>query len=750
MSQGYHPPFPIVLLLQISFDGTDLRIVVFFVLTLSIVLQVVALGIAIRFFRRKHPLFVWGTVLPAISLMAFRRLSALYIYQGSGALPLWGTELLELLFSILLCGSLYQVGRLLEETRENRSLLAESETRYQSLFNEIRDGLVIADSEGGHLEANPSAEKMFGYSREEFKQLTAEALFDPSDLAQDPIEFGMLKSGKKLLKIRRLKRKDGSLFQSEISSTFLPHGQFVALIRDISERFKVERALRENEIHLRAVLDSVFDAIFTLGIHGNVLDCNRGTCLMFKAEQETMVGSLVFRWLPGLKSQWNELSQDSEATKDAIRREIEAVDHTGRSFPVELNVVAVGLEKAEEIVVAVRDLTRLNELRAQSIQAQKMEALGTLAGGVAHDFNNVLMVIHGNLEMAIEETKSDSATHTGLLRAFSATKRGKDLVNQILTFSRKEAFALISLDINQVLSESMGLLRHAIPASIDIDCRFEPSPPLIRGDRTQLQQVILNLVTNASQSYPDAHGSVILSCQTKIFADGETPAATSLPAGRYIRISVQDFGHGIPVDVRDRIFDPFYTTKRAGEGTGMGLSVVLGIVEQHCGAITLETEEGKGTTFSVYLPAPDEIQKATPPSSEVKLVDGHGNLVLVVDDQEPVRLMAKRLLEKLGFRSETAASAEEAKEYCTQHPGEIALVITDLTMPGKGGLALAKTLQNEGFKSPIILMTGNPSELSDSLMEDHGITHVLAKPFGLKELSEGLNPLLPTTNEEPS
>ena len=229
----------------------------------------------------------------AMFLMAVKRsMTLLYAVRPDGGVPLHlSTELVALFISILMCGGVYKIGALFRETRENQSRLSESESRYHSLYDEVSDGIVLTDIKGGSLEPNPSAVRMFGYSKEEFLKLHSASLFVSQDLEEDPIEFGSLREGKKLLKTRRLLRKDGTIFHAEISSTLLATGQLVALIRDITSRYESERALQANEAHLRAVLNSVFDGIVTLDLGGEIIECNRGTCAMFREKRERLIRS---------------------------------------------------------------------------------------------------------------------------------------------------------------------------------------------------------------------------------------------------------------------------------------------------------------------------------------------------------------------------------------------------------------------------------------------------------------------------
>ncbi len=423
-----------------------------FLLGVSILLQLVAAGMALSFIRTTGRRVGWVLMATTIFLMAVRRSITLvqsFHPDVMASIDVYA-ESVALLISVLMCTGVYQIGKFFKEIRGNQTRLRESESRYRSLYDDVSDGIVLADTRGRHLQPNPSALKMFGYSEREFEKLEAVDLFVEEDLKDEPLEFASLREGKKLLKRRRLRRKDGSIFYTEISSTMLATGQLVAMIRDITSRHRAERALRENEAQLRAVLNSVFDAIVTVDRSGTVIECNRGTCGMFREIRERIVGSEVFDFLPSLKERWQAGDIHPDETEDAIRVELEGSDRLGRRFPVEVSVTSVRLESEMQIVLAVRDLTRWKELQSHLVQSQKMDALGTLAGGVAHDFNNVLMVLMGNLEIAIEDIDPDHVAHPSLKRAFESAKRGKELVSQILTFSRKEEFEMSPVSLEPV------------------------------------------------------------------------------------------------------------------------------------------------------------------------------------------------------------------------------------------------------------------------------------------------------------
>ncbi len=708
-------------------------------LVVSILFQLGAAGMALWFIRVSGRRVGWILMATAIFLMAIRRsLSLAQVVLDDAPLPLnvWA-EFLALMISLLMCVGVYHIGVFFQEIRETRSRLKSSESLYRSLFNEVSDGIVMADALGGQLHPNPSALRMFGYGVNEFSRMRAAELFVPEDLEREPLEFDSLRKGKKLFKKRRLRRKDGTIFFTEISSALLVTGQVVAVIRDVTSRVETEAALRENEAHLRAVLNSVFDAIVTLDLEGSVVECNRGAGAMFRDEVGRLLGAPMGDLIPGLDERWTEITGISEAIEDVLRWELIAEDRFGRRFPVELSITASQVEAEKRIVVAIRDLTRWKELQADLVQSQKMDALGTLAGGIAHDFNNVLMVVLGNLEMALEDIGSAHKSGPGLERAYSSARRGKALVDQILTFSRKDAFEMSSIAINEVVDEAFALLRPVIPASIQLECEIEEALPLVAGDKTQLEQVLLNLISNGYQSYEGQSGRVDVACRLISLSEPREGRFSSLLPGDYLSLTVRDFGSGIASEVREKIFDPFFTTKKAGEGTGMGLSVVLGIIDQHGGGIELDSTEGVGSCFEVLLPIAGECDQE-PSETEISLVHGKGELVVLVDDQDSVLELGKKLVERSGYECVALQSGREALRYFITNRDRVSLLITDLAMPEMNGLALSREIRTLCAAVPIVLTSGNPTEVSTADLERHGVKRVLSKPFTIGELSNCL------------
>jgi signal transduction histidine kinase/integral membrane sensor domain MASE1 len=377
------------------------------------------------------------------------------------------------------------------------------------------------------------------------------------------------------------------------------------------------------------------------------------------------------------------------------------------------------------------------ELEKQLLQAQKMEALGTLAGGIAHDFNNILAAIVGNVDLARDQLPAQHAALEPMQEVMVASLRARDLVRQILTFASQKHAQRVPTRVAPIAEETVRLLRASLPASIRIDAKLDDARLTVLGDASQLQQVIMNLCTNAAHAMKGKDGVLTLRLEPLEVDAAYAAHSAELREGPYVHLSVTDEGHGIPRDQLGRIFDPFFTTKGPGEGTGLGLAVVHGIVRGHGGALYVESEENVGSTFHVYLPAIETIathrETAAPPPQA-----GGGQHILVVDDEPALVRLGERLLKRLGYRATGTTSPTVALDLATQSGGDIALVITDLTMPGMKGTELARRIHEVRPDLPVLLTTGYGGDLSSDAVEGADFTETLSKPFTPQTLAASI------------
>lgn len=375
------------------------------------------------------------------------------------------------------------------------------------------------------------------------------------------------------------------------------------------------------------------------------------------------------------------------------------------------------------------------QLKAQLLQAQKLEAIGTLAGGIAHDFNNLLAAIIGYAELARIQSTGNRSVSENLNDLLRASFRARDLVKQILTFSRREEQAHGVIEMEPIVEESIRLLRATLPATIELRTRIVDPVPRIRGDATLVQQVIMNLGANASQAIGDRPGAIDIEVMGLVSDALDASRRPELRPGRYVRLVVRDNGPGIDPAVRDRIFEPFFTTKERGKGTGLGLSVVHGILQTHDGVLHLESEPGEGAAFEIYFPAQEATVEKPKPEKvpEPMSVRGQGTLLLV-DDEEALLSIGQRLLRGIGYTVVTAQTAAQALSIFRQNPGGFDLLITDYTMPGCTGLDLAAEIRKLRPDLPMLICTGYGASLTPEVVARNGFHDVLLKPVEMATL----------------
>jgi len=388
-------------------------------------------------------------------------------------------------------------------------------------------------------------------------------------------------------------------------------------------------------------------------------------------------------------------------------------------------------------VLVIRDVTQEREVQRRIHQQERLAAVGQLAAGIAHDFNNILTSIIGFAQLARFHPATPPSAATDMERIVQQGQRAAQLLRQILDFSRKSITEKRPIHLVSFLKETVKLLQRTIPESIQIVVDIAPGDYILNGDPVQIQQALTNLAVNARDAMP-AGGTLRFGLSRLSLRAGDRPPAPDIPPGDWIVLSVSDTGEGIPSEVLPHVFEPFFTTKEVGQGTGLGLAQVYGIVKQHEGYIEVSSRLGKGTTFTLFLPsAPAALQtQAKPPSVEVPR--GQGELILLVEDEPAVREVASNMLTRLGYRVLTATNGREALEMCHQHPGEIALVLTDVTMPEMGGIMLARLLKAKYPHVKVVALTGYPLEAEDKDWLSRGVVAWLQKPLGMEELAQAV------------
>jgi PAS domain S-box-containing protein len=526
-----------------------------------------------------------------------------------------------------------------------------------------------------------------------------------------------------------------------------------ALQDEIAERHRIEQELRESEKRLLDLFENSPDAIFVEDMNGNVVAANTAACQLHGLERENLIGKHFNELVPPEMRE-----QVAENFKKQIKNEQQQVESfswtaDGRAVPIELRVRHMNYRGQPVLLFHARDITERKQaeetkakLERQLRQSQKMEAIGTLAGGIAHDFNNILAAIMGYSELALMDLEGNVAAGR-LQEVLKASRRAKELVRQILTFSRQEEHERKPLKLQPIIEEALKLLRASLPSSIEIRQHTDPAIPSILGDATQIHQVMMNLGTNAWHAMNE-QGGVLEIILTTVAVDADfADAHPGLQPGPHIRLVVRDTGCGMERAELDRIFEPFFTTKAPGAGTGLGLAVVHGVVKRHEGAISVYSEPGKGTTFNIYWPVHDGEAKSGPQESQV-VPKGQGEHILLVDDEEPLAALGKSMLERLGYRVTTEVSSVEALKTFSLQPRDFDLVITDQTMPNMSGVELAKVLLEIRPELPVILATGYSTAINAEKAQAMGIREMLLKPSTAQSLAEAIRRALGTNGKD--
>ncbi len=509
-------------------------------------------------------------------------------------------------------------------------------------------------------------------------------------------------------------------------------GRLVVFFVDITERERAAAALRRSEERYRQLFNAGNDALFVHGFEadgapGRFVQVNDIACsllgytreeLLARAPRDLSTPAQLAR-IAGVVEQ---LHRDRHALF-----EMELVARDGRAIPTEINSRVFDLDGRPTVLSVVRDATERRALEAQLRQAQKMEVFGQLAGGVAHDFNNLLVAILGNSDLLLERPEFAGHAREQLQQIGDAGRRAAALTRQLLLFARKQPPLPVPADLGQIVGNHVKLLRRIIGEDIALVVELAAEPLPVLADVNMVEQVAMNLVVNARDAMP-AGGTLTL--RTARAALDETAAARRLcPPGRYAAFAVRDTGGGIPPELRQRIFEPFFTTKTAGQGTGLGLSTVLGIVQQHHGGIALESEVGRGSEFTIYLPLTEHTSTPPPALSPEAPRAAAPAKILVVEDDEAVRAIVGRTLRAAGYQVDTASSAAEALAALQAGPARFDLVLSDIVMPGgESGVDLAATVAARWPRLPVCLMSGYTKGLADTS------TRVLQKPFTTAQL----------------
>jgi len=715
-------------------------------------------GYSSEAFSRKHPLdFFPADEQPLVKERIGEVFSKGESFVEASLILKDGTKRLYYLTGVRMdiSGTPCQVGMGIDiaDRRQAEEAIKRSETMQSKMAANIGDVIVVIDQEGINRYKSPNIEKIFGWKPEDVVGTSTWDNVHPEDLAsaQKFIETLMLEPESVGTMECRYKCRDGHYKWIQLTGSNLLHDPDICGIlgnyHDITDRKQAEEQLRESESRFKALHNASFGGI---AIHdkGIVLECNQGLSEMFCYPEAELIGM-------------DGLLLVSEKSRGAVMKNIlsgyqepyEAygLRKNGDVFPMRLEARNIPYKGNNVRIVEFRDISKekqaeaeRKELLARLTQAQKMESIGTLAGGIAHDFNNILHPIIGYAEMLLEDISENSQFRNSISEILAGSMRASELVKQILTFSRQKPVQIKPMRVQPIIKEVFRLIRSAIPTSIEIKQHVSTSCGVIKADPTQIHQVVMNLSTNAYHAMLSTGGQLKVSLKEVELSERDmlNPGMNlDMKPGPYACLTVSDTGVGMDKDVTEKIFEPFFTTKEKSKGTGMGLSVVHGIVHSAGGSIQVNSEPGKGTDFHVCLPVVKN-DSAKPEPRIKETIQRGTEQILIVDDEKAIVAMETKLLERLGYNVISCTGSLEALEAFRASPDKFDLIITDMAMPNMSGDKLAEKVKKIRPDIPVILVSGFSEKIKIRTGPDCQVDGFLMKPADKASLAKTIRKLL--------
>jgi PAS domain S-box-containing protein len=622
-----------------------------------------------------------------------------------------------------------------------------SESRFRAIIEKSFDAVVLLAADGTLLYASPSQYRVLGYAPEEWVGRNTFDLVHPDDRAEVVRLFAALLAtpGGSDGTVHRALHKDGSWRWVETRGTNLLEDPAVRAVvvnyRDITQQRLAQEAVAR-QAHL---LSNVRDSVIVTDLDGVVTFWNEGATRLFGWTAEEMLGRPLTDRVPeAARPRMAEKTQAIAAGEEFVG-EWEDYRRDGSRVWIDARVSRITGPSGEPagILGLAHDITERRRLEEQLRQSQKMEAIGQLAGGVAHDFNNLMTVITGYSDLLLSDPRVYDHVREQVLQIQQAGQRAASLTRQLLAFGRKQVLAPALLDLNKVVSEMGKLLHRTIGEDIELVLHPQPGLALIHADQGQIEQVILNLAVNARDAMPRG-GRLVVQTGNVDLDEVYARRCPEVTAGSYALLELRDNGYGMTADVKAHIFEPFFTTKGVGKGTGLGLAVVHGVVSQSGGHIEVDSEPGRGTSFKIYLPRAQPTSHPTTSAAQVKVSPGGHETVLLVEDAQAVREVNSRILVQRGYVVLEACDGQEALRVAGQHRGPIHLLLTDVVMPAMGGRQLVEQLSALHPEMKVLYVSGYP----DDAVLRHGVregeVNFLQKPFSPLVLAQKVRDVLDT------
>jgi PAS domain S-box-containing protein len=608
----------------------------------------------------------------------------------------------------------------------------------------VNDAIIAKSLDGTITQWNAAAERMFGYSAKEIVGRPMTLLFPPDRFQEAEDILARANQGVSIQTFETVRlRKDGRPLDVAVTVAPLKNetGQVIGsskILRDLTEVNRVKRQIEEQT----ALLDRTQDAIIMSDLEGRVLTWNKGAERIYGWSRLEATGRFLGEFIYADAAKFNEAN--AITLKDAEwSGELQHLTKDREELVVETrwSLLRDGYGRPKSIIAINTDVTEKRKIEIQFMRAQRMESLGILAGGIAHDLNNVLTPIMLSIDVLKSMTVDPHAKSIIDTIEMSA-RRGSDIVHQVLSFARGMEGQRIVIQPKYLLKDIEHIITDTFPKDIRLQLSFPHDTWTIVGDPTQVQQILLNLCLNARDAMPNG-GTLAIKTENCLADEHYVAMNPQAKLGAYVAISVTDAGHGIPQEIIDTIFEPFFTTKEVGKGTGLGLSSVKAIVKSHGGFINVYSEPGRGTTFKVYLPAQEAAGEEADPGKENDiLVKGAGETILVVDDETSILSITSETLQAFGYNVVTASNGAEAVAIYAQQKERIAVILTDLSMPVMDGRATIYALLKINPKAKIIAMSGMDEAESVAKASTAGIKHFISKPYTAATLLKTLRTLV--------
>jgi PAS domain S-box-containing protein len=620
------------------------------------------------------------------------------------------------------------------------------EERYRGFIENAIEGMFQTTPDGRFLMANPALAHVLGYDSPQ------ELLASVSDLQRQLyVDPGRRTEFKRAIDLQgevhnfeaRMYRKDGSCCWVAINARAVRDPERNVLYYEGTDVDITERKLAEEEhARLAEAIEQAGDGVIILDTTEAVVFVNPAFERMSGYSRQEVLGGLIraFR-TEDIHRSFRQGLRSCLASKQVWRGQCEVHKKDCTPYIVRASISPVCNHAGEIInyVILERDVTKEAKMEMQLRQAQKLEAIGTLAGGIAHDFNNILSAILGFTELARMQIKGMPKIKDYLDAVLQSGRRAKELVQQILAFSRQREQERLPIPIGHIIGEVVKMLRASLPSTIEMSTNIR-SHGMVMADPTQMHQVLMNLCTNAAHAMRETGGKLEINLEDVELEGDFTALSQELQPGPYLKLTVSDTGHGMTAYVRERIFDPYFTTKEPGEGTGLGLAMAHGIVKSHGGAMSVYSEPRQGSAFHIYLPKLEpEVGEETAPPMKSPIPVARGNeCILFVDDEEALCKAGHEIMEHLGYKVIGRSSPVEALEAFREHPERFDLVITDMTMPKMTGIDLAREIIHIRPNLPIILCTGFSEMAIQAKATAIGIHEIVMKPTDVRSLAEAI------------